>query len=207
VNDAFQGQPIITIADINAKLAMALDPKDLAPNGWMIRRYAHAAGFAKDDSLVNFRRSLSSWFQNRSPKPSAITNRSPLQYWDIVTHIEYLVQQIHKHCPPVWFDCDTPLKPCQAIGVHDFAFVPISEACELPESDVMRFLRYGIARHFFAEPSKGAIVHTAASRLTVHNKLIQSWLMNIADEFWPSLSRTVDATLKWPGSEEPNESV
>jgi hypothetical protein len=91
--------------------------------------------------------------------------------------------------------------------VGETTFKAISTECGLSESDVTRFLRYGIARHIFQEPKKGVVAHTAASRLVVHNKLIESWLMNIAEEFWPSLSRTVDATIKWPGSQEPNESV
>lgn len=85
-------------------------------------------------------------------------------------------------------------------------FEDMSKAAKVPVTDLTRFLRVAMGRHVFAEPRKGVVVHTAASRVLLHNSMIEAWLLNIAEEFWPSLSRTVDATRRWPGSEEPNES-
>ncbi|KAI0167593.1 S-adenosyl-L-methionine-dependent methyltransferase [Pestalotiopsis sp. NC0098] len=85
-------------------------------------------------------------------------------------------------------------------------FEDIAKAAGVGVKDVTRFLRVAMGRHVFAEPRKGAVKHTAASRILLQNPLLEAWLMNIAEEFSPSLTRTVDATVQWPGSEEPNES-
>jgi len=85
-------------------------------------------------------------------------------------------------------------------------FEKIAAATGLNLKDVTRFLRVAIARHVFHEPRKGEVVHTAASRLLRDNPMLEAWIINIAEEFWPSVARTVDATQRWPGSEEPNES-
>lgn len=85
-------------------------------------------------------------------------------------------------------------------------FADISKAAGISEKDVTRFLRVSIARHVFHEPRKGYVVHTAASRLLVDDPMLEAWITNIAEEFWPAVARTVDATQKWPGSEEPNQS-
>ncbi|TGO81284.1 hypothetical protein BPOR_1226g00010 [Botrytis porri] len=58
-------------------------------------------------------------------------------------------------------------------------------------NDVQRFLRVVISYHIFSEPQIGGyVVHFAASRLLVDNFMLEAWIMNIADEFWLSLSRT-----------------
>jgi hypothetical protein len=85
-------------------------------------------------------------------------------------------------------------------------FEEIAKAASVPVTDLTRFLRLAMGRHVFAEPRKGVVAHTAASRVLLGSPMIEAWLLNIAEEFWPSLSRTVDATQRWPGSEEPNES-
>ncbi|KAL2045336.1 hypothetical protein N7G274_002419 [Stereocaulon virgatum] len=84
-------------------------------------------------------------------------------------------------------------------------FENIARDCGLDIDDVRRFLRVAIARHVFKEPKVGSIAHTAASKLLLDNPLLEAWILNIAEEFWPSLTRMVDATATWPGSQEPNE--
>ncbi|KAI1439378.1 S-adenosyl-L-methionine-dependent methyltransferase [Annulohypoxylon stygium] len=85
-------------------------------------------------------------------------------------------------------------------------FEAIAVAAGLDVKDVTRFLRLATRWHVFHETSRDTIVHTAASRQLLDNPDLEAWINNIAEEFWPSLSRTVDATQRWPGSEEPNES-
>ncbi|RYP77927.1 hypothetical protein DL769_003300 [Monosporascus sp. CRB-8-3] len=97
------------------------------------------------------------------------------------------------------------------IAVHvplqeETTFADIAVAAGVNEKDVTRFLRVAISRHVFHEPRKGYVVHTAASRLLIDNPMLEAWITNIAEEFWPAVARAVDATQKWPGSEEPNES-
>ncbi|KAI0513195.1 S-adenosyl-L-methionine-dependent methyltransferase [Xylaria bambusicola] len=85
-------------------------------------------------------------------------------------------------------------------------FQAIATGAGLNLKDVTRFLRLSAAWHVFHEPARDKVVHTAASRLLINNPKLKAWIDNIAEEFWPSLARTVDATQRWPGSEEPNES-
>ncbi|KNG86926.1 O-methyltransferase [Aspergillus nomiae NRRL 13137] len=84
-------------------------------------------------------------------------------------------------------------------------FEELAQVTNLNIKDLTRFLRVAISRHVFYEPRKGVIGHTAASKLLVNNPMVEAWLLNIAEEYWPAFTRTVDATEKWPGSEEPNE--
>ncbi|KAI1074870.1 S-adenosyl-L-methionine-dependent methyltransferase [Whalleya microplaca] len=85
-------------------------------------------------------------------------------------------------------------------------FAEIARAAGVDVRDVTRFLRVAIARHVFHEPGKGRVVHTASSRLLLNDAGLEAWITNIAEEFWPAVARSVDATQRWPGSEEPNES-
>jgi len=89
-------------------------------------------------------------------------------------------------------------------GVASFA--EIASACSTSEKDVARFLRVAVSQHVFKEVRKGFVAHTAASKMLMDNPMLEAWIMNIAQEFWPAVSRAVDATERWPGSEEPNES-
>lgn len=89
---------------------------------------------------------------------------------------------------------------------EEISFEDIAVATGLNLQDVTRFLRVAMGRHVFAEPQKGFVRHTASSRLLIDNPLMEAYFVNVATEFLPSLARTVDATAKWPGSEEPNES-
>ena len=68
-------------------------------------------------------------------------------------------------------------------------FEYIARDCGLDINDVRRFLRVAIARYVFKEPDVCLITHTAASRLLVDNPLLEAWILNIAEEFWPSLTR------------------
>ena len=87
-------------------------------------------------------------------------------------------------------------------------FEDVAHERGLDVNDVRRFLRVAIARHVFKEPRIGSIAHTAASRLLVNNLMLEAWIINIAEEFWPSLSRVrvplslpcdmpTDCTLRW----------
>ena len=77
--------------------------------------------------------------------------------------------------------------------VGETSFEEISLQCGLNVKDLRRFLRVAISRHVFAEPSKGYVRHTAASKLLLGDPLMEAWIMNIAEEFWPALSRVNSA--------------
>ncbi|KAM7202700.1 S-adenosyl-L-methionine-dependent methyltransferase [Rhypophila sp. PSN 637] len=114
------------------------------------------------------------------------------QYYMVA--LQYIYRyQIHKH---------VPMSPPGA----ETTFEAIAAAANLPATDVARFMRIAISRHVFREPRKGVVTHTAASLHLAMNPMLEAWIVNIAEQFWTSVSRTVDATEKWPGSEEPNQS-
>lgn len=68
-------------------------------------------------------------------------------------------------------------------------FSDLARHCGLNINDIQRFLRVATSRHVFKEPDVGSIAHTAASRLLVDNPILEAWILNIAEEFWPSLAR------------------
>ncbi len=96
-----------------------------------------------------------------------------------------------------------PLDPPGA----EISFDALAASTGQPVKDVTRILRSAIGRHVFREPKKGYIAHTASSRILAYpNPQMEGWVTTIAEQFWPALPRVVDATQKWPGSEEPTES-
>ncbi|KAI1801099.1 putative hydroxyindole O-methyltransferase [Daldinia bambusicola] len=99
-----------------------------------------------------------------------------------------------------------PLALVMSSQADQFLMLAMQYISGLPLKDVTRFFRLAASRRVFREVSKGAIEHTTASQELIHNPKLVAWLMNIADEFWLALARIVDATDRWPGSEEPNES-
>ena len=81
-----------------------------------------------------------------------------------------------------------------------------------------------MAFRIFQEPSQGIVRHTAASKTLADNPLIRQWMGMTSEELWPAATKvgrlirtlhgslvnrlqTVDALIKWPGSEEPNHTV
>ncbi|KAF2266510.1 S-adenosyl-L-methionine-dependent methyltransferase [Lojkania enalia] len=98
---------------------------------------------------------------------------------------------------------DVPGKvPLQGDGI---TYAELASATGLSEQLLRRFLRYAITMRVFAE-TKGKVVHTAASRALIDPHL-RGWLKTGSNEMWPAASRVVDAVTKWPGSQEPNETV
>lgn len=86
-------------------------------------------------------------------------------------------------------------------------FAQISEACGLNEPDVRRLLRHAMTKHIFHEPRKGVVVHTAASRLLAEDAQMLDWVGASSDELWQAAAQTVNAMVKYPGSQDPNQTV
>ncbi|MCJ1382875.1 hypothetical protein MMC17_005988 [Xylographa soralifera] len=84
-------------------------------------------------------------------------------------------------------------------------FAEIAQRCSLSEDDTRRILRHAMSHYYFAEPSKGIVEHTAASKAMVSFPLASQMLGFSCGELWPGGMRIADAIEKWPGSEEPNE--
>ena len=86
---------------------------------------------------------------------------------------------------------------------EEISFQEIARRCSLNESDLRRLLRMAIANYIFREPRNGVLAHTAISKLLAQDPLVHQWVRLVCDEMWPSGSRTIDAMMKWPGSQEP----
>lgn len=93
-------------------------------------------------------------------------------------------------------------------GTHEEAsFAEISEKCGINEIDVRRILRHAMTKRIFHEPRKGIVRHTAASRLLAEDSQIADWVGASTDELWQSASQTLNAMVKYPNSQELNETV
>lgn len=95
-------------------------------------------------------------------------------------------------------------KIASSIGIdEEVTFGEISQRCNIDESDVRRLLRLAISNYIFREPRKGVVAHTAISKLLAQDHLVNQWIGIVCDEMWASGCRTIDAMMKWPGSQEP----
>ncbi len=90
---------------------------------------------------------------------------------------------------------------------REASFTQISEACGLNEPDLRRLLRHAMTKHIFSEPRKGFVCHTAASRLLAEDEQMLDWVSASTSELWQAASQTVTAMVKFPGSQEPNQTV
>ena len=64
-----------------------------------------------------------------------------------------------------------------------------------------------MTKHIFQEPRPGVVAHTALSRLLAEDARLLQWVGANTEEMWPACVRAVDAMVRYPGSEEPNETV
>ena len=87
---------------------------------------------------------------------------------------------------------------------EEASFANISRTCGLAEDDTKRFLRFAMTDRVFKEPRKGVVAHTPASK-ALCNSWLRGCIWQICQELWPAASRTIDALVKWPGSEEPTQ--
>lgn len=90
---------------------------------------------------------------------------------------------------------------------QEASFTQISNACGLNEPDLRRLLRHAITKHIFIEPRKGFVRHTAASRLIAEDEQMSDWVGASTGELWQAASQTINAMVKFPGSQEPNQTV
>ena len=85
------------------------------------------------------------------------------------------------------------------------SFTEIAKACSLNEDDTKKILHQAMTQHIFKEPRKGYVAHTAISKQIAQNPLMQDLIFFMCTEAWRSAPRLVDAMVKWPGSEEAEE--
>ncbi|KAH7091604.1 putative O-methyltransferase [Paraphoma chrysanthemicola] len=84
-------------------------------------------------------------------------------------------------------------------------FTQLAEATGAPEGPLTRIMRLAIAHRVFAEPEKGRVAHSAASKVLVDDERVAAWWKGNMQEMWPSAGRVVDALVKWPSGEGVDE--
>lgn len=86
-------------------------------------------------------------------------------------------------------------------------FDEMATSSGLPESTLRKLVRYAVTQRIFEEPEPGVITHSAASRLLAENPGVHDFVATCTGELWQAAAQTCNALVKFPGSEEPNETV
>ncbi len=89
----------------------------------------------------------------------------------------------------------------------EITFEDLGASVGINSAALARVLRLGIAHRIFREPRPGIIAHSAASRQILDDACVASWVSANVDEMWPAAEKVVDALVKWPQAEEPNQTV
>ncbi|KAF3025036.1 hypothetical protein E8E14_014352 [Neopestalotiopsis sp. 37M] len=84
-------------------------------------------------------------------------------------------------------------------------FEEMASKSGLPGSTIRKLVRYAVAQKIFEEPQPGVIAHSAASRLLAEDPGVHDFVATCSDELWQAAAQTCNALVKFPGSEEPNE--
>lgn len=87
------------------------------------------------------------------------------------------------------------------------SFRQIAEKTRLSEENVRRLIRHAVVKGIFQEKHKGVVTHNAVSRLLAEIQQTADWVGASTDELWQAASQTMNALDKWPGSQEPNDTV
>ncbi|KAF1977449.1 S-adenosyl-L-methionine-dependent methyltransferase [Bimuria novae-zelandiae CBS 107.79] len=87
------------------------------------------------------------------------------------------------------------------------SYEELARTCNVPIDDIRRFMRLAITFHIFEEKADGFVSHSAVSRCMLDFPLANDWIDHFCDDVWPAAPRTNEALLKWPASEEPNETA
>ncbi|KAM7206072.1 S-adenosyl-L-methionine-dependent methyltransferase [Naviculisporaceae sp. PSN 640] len=90
---------------------------------------------------------------------------------------------------------------------REASFAEIATKTGLPETNVRQVIRHAINKDIFIEPRPGLVAHNVVSRLLAEDKVIHDWVGASTDDLWQSASQTCNALTKYPGSQEPNETV
>ncbi|TGO23406.1 hypothetical protein BPAE_0133g00040 [Botrytis paeoniae] len=85
-------------------------------------------------------------------------------------------------------------------------FPEIAQTCSIREFDARSLIRHAMSFYIFHEPSPGIIAHTASSKALAEIPPVSYFIGFVSEEMLPASTRLVDAMIKWPGSQESNES-
>ncbi|KAF4626964.1 hypothetical protein G7Y89_g11192 [Cudoniella acicularis] len=90
---------------------------------------------------------------------------------------------------------------------EEVSYGELAKRCGLTVSDAQQVIRVGIANHIFCEPRKGIVAHSAVSKFMVQIPHVHDAVGHVSEDMWPIASKTADAMVKWPGSEEPQHTA
>lgn len=97
------------------------------------------------------------------------------------------------------------------MGSISFKDLAIKVGCvagvDVAPTDLRRLLRLAIANNIFQEPEPGYVAHNRMSLLLIEDEGLANWVGMFTTDFMPSIAYTVAAMKKWPGSQEPNQTV
>jgi len=88
----------------------------------------------------------------------------------------------------------------------DVSYADIAKSAGADEVNIRRLIRHAITNRIFREPREGYVAHTAASRVLLEDTQMIDWVGLCSAEFFPAAARTIDAMVKYPGSQEPSQS-
>ncbi|TRX91994.1 hypothetical protein FHL15_007091 [Xylaria flabelliformis] len=83
-------------------------------------------------------------------------------------------------------------------------FSEIAKQTSMSEDMTARILRHAMTMRIFHEPVPGFVAHTAASK-ALYQSANNVWLSVITKEMWPAATKMVEALVKWPNSQEANQ--
>ncbi|KAI0192154.1 O-methyltransferase-domain-containing protein [Astrocystis sublimbata] len=86
------------------------------------------------------------------------------------------------------------------------SFQKIAAKTGLDEVIIRRVLRHAITMRVFHEPEPGIVAHTNISRAITDSSL-NDWLKTASRDLWPAATKTFEAIMKWPNSQEINETA
>ncbi len=78
---------------------------------------------------------------------------------------------------------------------------------EVPYLDLRSLLRLSMVNNLFYEPKPNFVAHSTSSRLLLDDEGITSWVGLYTTDFLQPIANTIPAMRRWPGSQEPNETV
>ncbi|PQE06932.1 6-hydroxytryprostatin B O-methyltransferase protein [Rutstroemia sp. NJR-2017a WRK4] len=117
---------------------------------------------------------------------------------------EYLMKYTHDWLLSI--QAITRFNIAKSIPIHEEAsYVDLAKECGINELDLRRIIRHAMTLRLFKEPKKDIVAHTAASRMLAEDQQVADYVAVSSNEFWPAAAQTLDAMVKWPGSQEPNE--
>ncbi|KAJ5967104.1 S-adenosyl-L-methionine-dependent methyltransferase [Penicillium viridicatum] len=83
----------------------------------------------------------------------------------------------------------------------------VAAAANVSEKQLKTVARMVMTNHVFCEPEPDTIAHTATSALLVTNPMFHNWASFICETTLPMASKLVEASERWPGSVETNQTA